>query len=263
MKNVISVSHTVLLCTYALLLTTAACVTQHHPSRTSESNALATRVAETDRNTSAAEKLAIVPLPQEGNLANPIIDSAMTREAALKGVQPRCPENVLANQKLFSVKYYSFDGRVHQGQLVMDRRLVSEIQEIFKMALEIKFPVASMIPISHPSFLKNGRWDDNLSMQANNTSGFNYRRPTNGGPISKKGHAMGFAIDINPMQNPYIKRKKTLPAGSTYDVSRPGTLTANHPIVKKFIEFGWTWGGRWRSVKDYQHFQKTPKESRY
>ena len=202
------------------------------------------------------------PPPEPGTLENPIIDSSMTRAEALEGVHPDCPQEVIDKQELFEVKYLSFTGKIHQGQMMMDRRLAPEIKEIFDLARELKFPFHLVIPISHPAFRKNERWDDDLSMAANNTSGFNYRRPTGGGPVSKKGHAMGFAFDINPRQNPYIKRKKILPPGSKYDPDEPGSLSADHPIVKRLLKLGWTWGGSWRSLKDYQHFEKTPMEKK-
>jgi peptidoglycan LD-endopeptidase CwlK len=186
-----------------------------------------------------------------------IVDSAMTWEEAVRNVNPKCPPAVLANQRLISVRYYSMDGRLHEGQLVVDRRVVKDVQEVFALALAERFPVEKVIPISHPDFLKNGLWDDDLSMLANNTSGFNYRRPTGGGAISNRGHAAGLAFDLNPRLNPYLKGKLVLPPGATYDPQVPGTLTARSPIVLKLKALGWIWGGDWRTLKDYQHFQKS------
>ena len=71
-------------------------------------------------------------------------------------------------------------------------------------------------------------------------------------------HAYGYAIDINPVQNPYIKGKAVFPPGAVYNTHKPGTLTYYSPIVKAFIRLGWTWGGNWNSLKDYQHFEKEP-----
>jgi len=71
-------------------------------------------------------------------------------------------------------------------------------------------------------------------------------------------HAYGYALDINPMQNPYIKGKIVVPPGALYDINKPGTLISSSPVVKIFIRLGWTWGGNWKSLKDYQHFEKIP-----
>ncbi len=91
-------------------------------------------------------------------------------------------------------------------------------------------------------------------MLLNNTSAFNYRCAAGSKKLSM--HAYGFAIDINPVQNPYIKGKVVLPPGAVYDIRKSGTLAYNSPVVKTFIRLGWTWGGNWKSLKDYQHFEK-------
>lgn len=188
-----------------------------------------------------------------GTLQNPIIDSNMPLPDALRKGGP--PE-IKARQRLIDLLYYSFDGKVHQGQLVIEERLAEDIREVFRAALENKFPINSVIPISSDRFFKDGKWNnDDQSMLANNTSAFNYRLATGGKSLSR--HAYGFAIDINPVQNPYIKGKTILPPGAVYDKTKPGTLTLGSPVVKTFIRLGWTWGGEWKSLKDYQHFEKS------
>jgi len=160
---------------------------------------------------------------------------------------------------MVDVLYYSFDGKIHKGQVVIDERLVGDIKEIFKVALENKFPIGSVMPISHDKFYVNGKWnEDDQSMLSNNTSAFNYRLVTGGKKLSM--HAYGFAIDINPVQNPYRKGNIVLPAQAVYDPNVPGTLTPESPVVKAFKRLGWVWGGDWKSLKDYMHFEKTPQE---
>ena len=194
-----------------------------------------------------------------GTLQRPIIDSKMSKKEAFDGLDPNCPKEIRKRQKIVRLEYYSFDGKIHQGQLVLDKKLAKDIEIIFKLALAEKFPILSVIPVSHPNFRKNGRWDDDLSMIANNTSAFNYRQKTGGGSLSN--HAYGKAIDINTVQNPYLKGKILLPPNGSYQPQTPGTFDANHPIVKKFIELGWDWGGNWTTLKDYQHFEKPLKKS--
>lgn len=175
----------------------------------------------------------------------------MDRQAAIVEKQgENAPPAILKQQRLIPVKYYGFDGKIHQGQVVIDHRLAPDIQAVFDLALKIKFPIQSAIPIS------DFGWDDNQSMAANNSSGFNYRFVP--GTQKRSKHAYGFAIDINPRLNPFIRGDTVLPAGAGYQPGRPGTLTPDCPIVKKFLELGWTWGGHWKSMKDYQHFQKVP-----
>ncbi len=190
--------------------------------------------------------------PVSGSLQNPIVDSSIELSEALKKYAP--PE-FKEKQGLVELLYYSFDGKIHKGQLVIDRRLIEDIREVFRVALENKFPIALVIPISSDRFFKDGEWNrDNQSMLANNTSAFNYRTVTGGKSLSK--HAYGWAIDINPVQNPYIKGNIVLPPDAVYAVNKPGTLRRNSPVVIKFIRLGWTWGGNWKSLKDYQHFEK-------
>ena len=190
-----------------------------------------------------------------GTLDDPIIDSDITLAEALRKYSP---PDIQARQRLIGVLYYSFDGKVHKGQLVIEERLVEDLREVFRVALKNKFPVGSVIPISHDKFYKDGEWnEDEQSMLSNNCSGFNYRTVTHGTKLSN--HAYGFAIDINPVQNPYIKGDVILPAGAVYDPGIPGTLTENSPVVKTFKRLGWTWGGNWKTLKDYQHFEKVLK----
>jgi len=187
-----------------------------------------------------------------GSLQNPIVDSNISLSEALK---KEAPLEFKKKQRLVEVIYYSFDGKIHKGQLVIDQRLLEDIREVFRVALENRFPINSVIPISHDRFLKDGKWnEDDQSMLSNNTSAFNYRTVTAGKSLSK--HAYGFAIDINPLQNPYIKGNIVLPPNAVYDTRKPGTLGPDSPVVKAFMRLGWTWGGSWKSLKDYQHFEK-------
>lgn len=197
------------------------------------------------------------PKDKRGTLNRPIIDSRMSEKEVFDGLDPDCPPAIRKRQKIVKVKYYSFDGRIHQGQLVIDKDLVADIKKIFNFALDLKFPINTVIPVSAPQFRKNGRWDDDLSMEANNTSGFNYREKTGGGSLSN--HAYGRAIDINTVQNPYVKGTLVLPPNGKWQPGTPGTFTADHPIVKMFVSLGWDWGGSWTRLQDYQHFEKPLK----
>lgn len=194
----------------------------------------------------------IVRPPRLGTIENPIVDSNITLSEALRKF---APERLKARQTIVDVLYYSFDGRVHKGQVVIDRRLANDIREVFRVAFKTRFPIKSVIPISHDKFYRNGKFNcDGMSMLANNTSAFNYRIATGSKKLSM--HSYGFAIDINPVQNPYIKRRTVFPRGAVYNPYKPGTLTRYSPVTKAFKRLGWTWGGEWKSLKDYQHFEK-------
>lgn len=191
----------------------------------------------------------------EGTFENPIVDSKMSQEEAFDGLDEKCPAEIRNRQKRVTVKYFASDKKIHQGQLVIDGDLENDIKTVFDTALKEGFPIHSLIPISDKRFRKEGCWDDDLSMEANNTSGFNYRQVTGGSRLSK--HALGRAIDINPFRNPYIKGSLILPKGAVYNPKTDeGALTADHPVVRSFLRLGWEWGGNWTRLKDYQHFEK-------
>jgi len=150
--------------------------------------------------------------------------------------------------ELVTVSYYGFDDKLHQGKILVNKEVVNDIIEIFNFIHETRFPIAKVVPICEY------KWSDEKSMKDNNTSSFNYRFIS--GTRVHSMHASGLAVDINPFQNPYIKNHIILPEGASYDTTKKGTLTANSQLVKEFKKRGWTWGGDWESLKDYQHFEK-------
>lgn len=178
-----------------------------------------------------------------------VIDSEIEFEEAVAG--HNIPQSVLDNLRLVNVYYYGFDDKLHKGQLVVHKDIVLDMIEIFELIRESRFPIGKVIPIS-----KYG-WSDEKSMQDNNTSAFNYRFISGSRVISN--HAAGLAIDINPALNPYIKNGDSLPENCIYDTTKAGTILSNSELVKEFKRRGWQWGGDWKSLKDYQHFEKKLK----
>jgi peptidoglycan L-alanyl-D-glutamate endopeptidase CwlK len=170
----------------------------------------------------------------------------MTLQEALQG-SPAPPE-ILETQVLIDLEYLGFDGVVHIGQMVAHRDLEIEIRAIFEDILMRRFPLFQMRPIV------NFGWNDELSMEANNCSAFNYRLKV--GKTSLSAHATGRAIDINPRQNPYFSGGLVLPPGATYDAAATGTLLEDGEVVQAFECRGWVWGGRWNTIKDFHHFEK-------
>ena len=180
-----------------------------------------------------------------------IIDSCFrSLDEAVQGLE--FPNEIREALALVDVVYVSFDGGMHQGQVVIHKKLATDVREIFALLLELRFPIARVIPI-----IAYG-WDDEASMAANNSSGFNYRVIAGTDRLSE--HAKGLAFDLNPLQNPFIgKDGKISPAGATYDPSVPGTITKDGPVVALFKSKGWKWGGYWKKdygILDYQHFEK-------
>ena len=176
-----------------------------------------------------------------------ITDSHITLAEALKGKE--IPNTNTKNLRIITVEYYSFDKRLHRGQVVIHKDLVGDIKEIFAMIKEKQFPIKKVVPIN------NYHWSDEASMKDNNTSAFNYRVIS--GTRTFSTHALGRAIDINPFLNPQIKNGKISPEGATYNKYKRGTITANSWLTHEFYKRGWRWGGTWKFTQDYQHFERT------
>lgn len=175
-----------------------------------------------------------------------IVDCNYSFEEAIAGLE--IPAWIKKNLVLIDVEYYSFDNKLHRGQLVLHKRAEKDIKEIFEIVKSIKFPIDKVVPVVRYN------WSDEASMNDNNTSAFNYRKVKGQKVLSA--HSYGLAIDINPMQNPHIKRKTVQPANGKYDIKAAGTIVKNSRLVQEFRKRGWQWGGTWKSSRDYQHFEK-------
>ena len=157
-----------------------------------------------------------------------------------------------------NVQHIDFQGQTRQGTIICNRKITNDLRAIFEALYKAKDPIERIQPISDYDN------DDERSMQANNTSCYCYR-PIEG---SKKlsNHALGMAIDINPLYNPCVKRRKdgTLliqPSTARPYVNRSKTfkykITKQDLCYRLFIQHGFQWGGSWHSLKDYQHFEKS------
>ena len=180
-----------------------------------------------------------------------IPDCNYTFEEAIAGSE--APEKILKELVLLDVKYYSTDNKIHRGQVVVNRKIAQDIVEIFEFMLKEHFPVYQVVPIVRYY------WDDKKSMAANNSSGFCYRNVSNSSKKSK--HSTGMAIDINPFFNPIrykspYQHKPNVPEGAKLDINVPGTLTSDHPVVRKFQQLGFRWGHRFKKYFDDHHFDK-------
>ena len=155
------------------------------------------------------------------------------------------------------VQYVDFQGKTQQGVLICNHQITNDLREIFAELYRQRYPIERIRPISEYGD------DDERSMQANNTSCYCYRPIAGSKKLSK--HAMGLAIDVNPLYNPCVKRDKK---GAIHIQPSTGKPYANrsksfaHKITQDdlcyrlFFQHGFRWGGSWRSLKDYQHFEK-------
>lgn len=151
--------------------------------------------------------------------------------------------------------YKDIDGVTHEGEMICNAHISGKLVEIFRKLYENDYP------IEHMSLVDDYDADDEASMTANNTSCFNFRYISGTTTISK--HGAGLAVDINPLYNPYIKVRDgelhVEPAAGTPYVDRTADfvyrIDEDDLAYKLFTEAGFTWGGSWKSVKDYQHFE--------
>jgi hypothetical protein len=177
----------------------------------------------------------------------PIIDCDMTFDESIKGT--KATKDIIEMLELVTVEYYSFDNKLHRGQLVLHKSVVDDVKKVFEMMKEDKFPIAKCIPIVKYD------WSDSASMADNNTSAFNYRFIA--GTKNLSNHAKGIAIDINPVQNPAVYNNGNVsPNGAKYNPKAKGTILENSEYTKFLVGQKWRWGGVWTSLKDYQHFDK-------
>jgi len=159
--------------------------------------------------------------------------------------------------RYLKLSHYDGKGKEHIGELVCNKHIANDLISIFKELHKHRYPIERM------QLIDNYDGDDERSMQANNTSCFNFRSVAGSKKLSK--HSQGLAIDINPLYNPYVKRRKdgslkVQPASATPYVNRkkawPYKLSKGDLCYKLFIKHGFKWGGSWSSLKDYQHFER-------
>lgn len=159
--------------------------------------------------------------------------------------------------RYLKVLHRNAKGEICLGELVCNKAISGDLLEIFRALYDAHYPIERMVLIDDYDA------DDERSMNANNTSCFNFRFIGTSKRLSN--HSRGLAIDINPLYNPYVRKRKD---GSVYvnpDAGRPYTdrqksfkykIDQGDICYRLFIKHGFTWGGNWKSLKDYQHFEK-------
>ena len=164
-----------------------------------------------------------------------------------------CPVGPEDLRKL-QLSYWGFDEHAHTGALVVHADEADDVIAVFRRLYDRRFPIRRMEPVD----VYGG--SDEASTEADNTSGFNCRNAVASGPPQWSAHAYGRAIDVNPVENPYILNGRVLPpAGSAFrdrSAVRPGMAVRGGELVAAFASVGWSWGGGWANP-DYQHFSAT------
>lgn len=170
-------------------------------------------------------------------------------------------EVTLADIRYIKVLHYNFEHKLQVGELIVATALQEDFINIFMELLDAEYEIQTM-------YLADNYWTgdptstDSASIDENNTSAFLYRPATGSSKLSK--HAYGRAIDINPQQNPYVSYKSGSPVWSHENANDyidrttglPHVITHDDVCYQIFKKYGFTWGGDWNTIKDYQHFEK-------
>ena len=166
--------------------------------------------------------------------------------------KPGCPVG-LADLRYVTVSFRGFDGRAHTGELVVHRRVAAPVVSVFARLYRARFPIEEMRLVTGADLEARPTGD------GNNTAAFVCRAARK--QTRWSAHAYGLAVDVNPFHNPYRRGDLVLPelAGAYEDRERPrpGMVRPGDVVTTAFAGIGWTWGGTWRSPKDFMHFSAT------
>ena len=162
----------------------------------------------------------------------------------------------LSDLRYLQVLHYNKEGEVLKGELICHQSISEDLLTIFRELYKAKYPIERMVLVDEYDA------DDEASMQANNSSAFNFRYVSGTKSLSR--HSRGMAIDINPLYNPYVRQRngRTVvePTNAEAYVDRtkdfPYKIVRGDLCYRLFKKYGFIWGGDWKNSKDYQHFEK-------
>lgn len=172
-----------------------------------------------------------------------------------RSYHPGCPVSI-SDLRYLHVLHYDYEGRIREGELVANQSVSDDLLSIFRRLFDARYPIEKMVLIDEYG------GDDELSSRDNNTSCFNFRMVAGTHRLSR--HALGTAIDINPVRNPYITADAEgnaicMPSNGSAYMDRTADfdykIDENDLCCRLFLEYGFTWGGNW-AEPDYMHFSR-------
>ena len=200
-----------------------------------------------DRRLPTVDRL---PPPAGGRFAGTVGPvTAAIRQRMGQSWSPACPVP-LRRLRYLTVSFRGFDGKPHTGELVVAAPVADQVVSAFRRLYALDFPIEEMRLPTTADLLAKPTGD------GNNTAAYVCRAVR--GETSFSAHAYGTAIDVNPFQNPEVRRDLVLPelagAYTNRGWHRPGMLLPGSAQVAAFTRIGWGWGGSWRTLKDPMHF---------
>jgi Ca2+-binding RTX toxin-like protein len=178
------------------------------------------------------------------------IDDSLRRRMTGRSWRRGCPVG-LGDLRVVELRHWTFHRDVRDGKLVVHEDAVDDVTGALRRVFRRGFPIRRMVLVDAYGA------DDRRLMRRDNTSAFNCRFIAGSGGVWSQ-HAFGRAIDINPVENPYVSGDRVSPpAGRRYvnrSRGRKGMIGGRGPVVRAFRAVGWEWGGHWQSARDYMHF---------
>ncbi len=175
------------------------------------------------------------------------------------------PDIGLQDLSYLLMLHYNYEGQIQVGEMIVNKAVAADVRAIFQELFERQYPIQSMYLVdNYWGEGMDGTQADSASIDQNNTSAFNYRVATDSALLSN--HAYGRAIDLNPLQNPYVLFDESMnpypvyaQLNADYDNRARGHEIDHDDLAYEiFLKYGFTWGGDWVNPIDYQHFEKRP-----
>jgi hypothetical protein len=171
--------------------------------------------------------------------------------------RPGCPVPI-DELRLLRFNYQGLDGEVKRGPMVVNASVAEDVLWVFGRLFRAGFPLKR---VALAREFREARLETRPDSHRDVTASFNCRvvvTPAGAGDEFSQ-HAYGLAVDVNPLQNPFVRVDgwvRNRFARPYVDRSRhlPGMIHDGDVVVRAFAAIGWAWGGRWSGDRDYMHF---------